>query len=123
MSIGPVEMTVVAAEEEQLTLRSPLTPALHQPFGLLHGGVSMLMAESAASMHAMWGVDPVEKVPLGIEINGSHLRSASDGHVLAVATVLRRSRSLIVHQVQIIHEESGRLLSQIRVTNFYKFIR
>jgi 1,4-dihydroxy-2-naphthoyl-CoA hydrolase len=87
---------------------------------LLHGGVSMVLAETAASFHASWGVDFNLVAPVGIEINGSHLRSATDGHVRAVGRVLRRSRALIVHEVEIVHEESGQLLSIARVTNYYK---
>jgi len=91
-----------------------------QPLGLLHGGVSMVLAESAASMHACWEIDLSRFVPVGVEINGSHLRSASEGHILARGTVVRRSSSLVVHSVEIIHEETNRLLCISRVTNFYK---
>jgi uncharacterized protein (TIGR00369 family) len=62
----------------------------------------------------------VEIVPVGIEINGSHIRSASDGHILAKATIIRRSSKLVVHNIEIAHEESGRALCLARVTNFYK---
>ena len=91
-----------------------------QPYGLLHGGISMMLAESAASIHACWGVDLNKHVPVGIEINGSHMRPATDGHVCAIATVLRRSKTLIHHQVEIIHEETGKVLSVVRMTNLYK---
>lgn len=116
-------ITVVDAGEDFCTLRMPITDAARQPMGLLHGGVSMVLAETAASMHAAWGIDVSERVPVGIEINGSHLRSASEGMVRAEARVLRRSSSLIVHEVQIIHEDTERLLSTARVTNFYKPVR
>jgi uncharacterized protein (TIGR00369 family) len=58
-------------------------------------------------------------MPVGIEINGSHLNSARDGNVRATARVLRRGRSTIVH-VDIHHVESGTLLCVARVTNFFK---
>ena len=83
----------------------------------------MLLAETAASAHATWGVDLSQVQPVGIEINGSHVRSASEGEVRAVGTVVRRSRSIIVHQVEIIDHQSGKLLSTIRVTNFYKPVK
>ncbi len=111
---------LVAVDEKQIELRMPITDAARQPMGLLHGGVSMVLAETAASMHALWLVDVTEKVPVGIEINGSHLRSASEGTVKAVGTVLRRSRSLIFHRVDLYLEETGELLSTARVTNYYK---
>lgn len=111
---------LVSIDEEQVVLTMPITPATRQPLGLLHGGVSMLLAESAASIHAAWGIDLTEKVPVGIEINGSHLRSAAEGTVRVVGRVVRRSRSLVVHQVDIYHEETGNHLCTARVTNFYK---
>ena len=105
---------------ERIVLVMPITDAARQPMGLLHGGVSMVLAESAASMHSCWGLDLSKTAPVGIEINGSHLRSASQGKVRAVGEVVRRSRSLVVHEVKIFHVESGRLLCVARVTNFLK---
>ncbi len=107
-------------DEKGLTLRIPITNATRQPFGLLHGGISLLLAESAASMHSAWDINPEEVIPVGIEINGSHLRSATSGHVIAVARVLRRSHALAVHSVQIIHEETKNQLCECRVTNYFK---
>ena len=114
---------VVSVDADQLLLRMPITNAARQPFGLLHGGVSMVLAETAASTHAAWGLDMSKEVPVGIEINGSHLNSASEGFVAAKAKPVRRSRSLIVHQIEIVHEESGRLLCTALVTNFFKQLK
>ncbi len=105
---------------ERIVLGMPITDAVRQPMGLLHGGVSMVLAESAASMHACWGVDLSKTAPVGIEINGSHLRSARAGRVRAVGEVVRRSRTLVVHEVKISHVESRRLLCVARVTNYLK---
>lgn len=118
-----LDISVLSVDAEHLTLRMPITNAARQPLGLLHGGVSMVLAESAASSHAAWGLDMTKEVPVGIEINGSHLNSASDGHVLATARPIRRSRSLVVHQIEVVHEESGRLLCTARVTNFFKQLK
>lgn len=111
---------VVAIDDEQVELRMPITPAARQPFGLLHGGVNMLLAETAASMHAGYLADLTKEAPVGIEINGSYLRSARDGTVKTIARVLRRSRSFVFHQVDIYHVESDQLLCSARVTNFFK---
>lgn len=109
--------------EDRIVLSMPISDATRQPFGLLHGGVNMVLAETAASFHACWGIDLHEKVPVGIEINGSHLNSADSGNVRAVGKVLRRSASLIVHEIEIFHYETGRLLCVSRVTNFYKKLK
>jgi 1,4-dihydroxy-2-naphthoyl-CoA hydrolase len=119
-ALEPLGIHVTSANEEWLSLRMPITNASRQPFGLLHGGISLLLAESAASMHACWGIDLNSVFPVGIEINGSHLRSASSGYVLATAQLLRRSKTLAVHEVKIVHEETNELLCVCRVTNYYK---
>ena len=111
---------IVSADAEGIILRMPMSDRARQPLGLLHGGVSMVLAESAASLHACWDLDLSRFVPVGIEINGSHIRSASDGHILAKASIIRRSSTLAVHNVEIAHEETGRTLSLARVTNFYR---
>jgi 1,4-dihydroxy-2-naphthoyl-CoA hydrolase len=111
---------VVNVDEDHITLRLHITEKTRQPLGLLHGGISMLLAESAASMHACWGIDISKTVPVGIEVNGSHIRSASKGFVLAKATLVRKSFSLAVHIVEITEEETGKLLCLARITNFYK---
>lgn len=119
-ALEPLAAEVISVDEKGLTLRIPITNATRQPFGLLHGGISLLLAESAASMHSAWDINPEEVIPVGIEINGSHLRSATSGHVIAVARVLRRSYALAVHSVQIIHEETKNQLCECRVTNYFK---
>jgi 1,4-dihydroxy-2-naphthoyl-CoA hydrolase len=111
---------IVSADAEGILLRMPMSDRARQPSGLLDGGISMVLAETAASLHACWEVDLSRFVPVGIEINGSHIRSASDGHILAKATIIRRSSKLVVHNIEIAHEESGRALCLARVTNFYK---
>jgi 1,4-dihydroxy-2-naphthoyl-CoA hydrolase len=119
-ALEPLGVHVTSVNEESLSLRMPITNASRQPFGLLHGGISLLLAESAASMHSCWGIDLNAVFPVGIEINGSHLRSASSGFVLAIAQLLRRSKTLAVHEVEIVHEETNELLCVCRVTNYYK---
>jgi len=119
-ALEPLGAAVVSVDENGLTLRIPITTATLQPFGLLHGGISLLLAESAASMHSAWDINPEEVIPVGIEINGSHLRSAKSGHVIAIARLLRRSQALAVHSVAIIHEETQSQLCECRVTNYYK---
>jgi 1,4-dihydroxy-2-naphthoyl-CoA hydrolase len=113
---------IVSVDTEGILLRMPMSDRARQPMGLLHGGISMVLAETAASLHACWEVDLARSVPVGIEINGSHIRSAADGHILAKASIIRRSSKLVVHTVEISHEESGRTLCLARVTNFYKAV-
>jgi 1,4-dihydroxy-2-naphthoyl-CoA hydrolase len=119
-ALEPLGVEVISVDEKSLTLRMLISDAARQPFGLLHGGISLLLAESAASMHSSWGINPEETTPVGIELNGSHLRSATSGYILATAHLLRRSTALAVHSVEIIHEETQNQLCVCRVTNYYK---
>jgi uncharacterized protein (TIGR00369 family) len=111
---------IVEVSLDHVVLEMTITDKSRQPLGMLHGGVSMLIAETAASMHAGVGVDLSQKVPVGIEINGTHVSSATSGDIRAVGKVIRRTKNLIFHQVDIYHKEDGRLLSTCRVTNFYR---
>lgn len=119
-AIENLGITIRSVDSDLIVLKMPITDKARQPYGLLHGGISMVLAETAASMHACWGIDLGQKYPVGIEINGSHVRSASEGLVRAEGRVVRRTKSIIVHQVDIFLEEENILLCTARVTNFYK---
>ena len=112
--------SVVDVDDSSMTVRLPITDAVRQPFGLVHGGINMLLVETAASSHAAFGLDLERVRPVGVEISGSHLRSATDGTLLAVSRVLRRGRTHIVHEVDVMLEETGELLCKGRMTNYYK---
>ncbi len=117
---GGLGVDLMSVDADGLVLEVEITDRVRQPYGLLHGGVSMLLAEGAASMHASYGVDLSKVSPVGLEISGSHLRSARDGRIQARATVIRRGRSTIVHEVRIVHVETEGLLCLARVTNLYR---
>jgi uncharacterized protein (TIGR00369 family) len=119
-AIAHLGIEIADVTADRVVLRLPITDRARQTSGLLHGGISMVLAETAASLHATWGVDLTKVVPVGIEINGSHVRSAREGWVRAEGRVIRRSAHLIVHEVDILHEDRDVLLSKARVTNFYK---
>lgn len=114
---------LVDVHEAGIELLMVIEDKHRQPMGLMHGGISMLLAETAASFHACWGVDLSQVNPVGLEINGSHLRSVRDGTVRVVARVVRRSRSFVVHQVDLFHVETDNHLTTVRVTNYYKAIK
>ena len=119
-AMGALKIKITDVREDQIEMTMPISDAVRQPFGALHGGASMLLAETAASTHANFLIDMDVVVPVGIEINGSHLRPASEGTVMAVARVVRVSKSFITHQVEMSHLESGKMLSVARVTNYLK---
>lgn len=85
-----------------------------QPYGLLHGGASCVLAETVASAAAALHAGP-ERMAFGIEINASHHRPATSATVTGVATPLRRGRTLATYDV-VITDEGGRRTCTARVT-------
>lgn len=85
-----------------------------QPYGLLHGGASVVLAESLGSIGSALHAGP-GRIAVGIEINASHHRSVTSGTVTGVATPVSVGRTLATWQVQIT-DDGGRLLCTSRIT-------
>ncbi|MBX6766430.1 MAG: hotdog fold thioesterase [Actinomadura rubrobrunea] len=85
-----------------------------QPYGLLHGGASCVLAESLGSTGAALHAGP-DRVAVGIEINATHHRSATDGYVTGVATKLHAGRSLATYDI-VITDDEGRRVCTARLT-------
>jgi 1,4-dihydroxy-2-naphthoyl-CoA hydrolase len=105
---------VLEATAERVVMRLPVDWKVHQPYGLLHGGVSALLAESAASFGGALAADPGRGV-VGIELNASHLRGLRDGHLTAVATPIRVGRTVQVWGIAL-HDDDDRAICQARCT-------
>jgi uncharacterized protein (TIGR00369 family) len=105
---------VVELAEERVVLSIEVGPAVHQPAGLLHGGVSALLAESAASIGAGLHIEP-DKHVVGIELSASHLRGISEGTLTAAATPIRVGRTLQVWRIEL-HDQDGRLICDAKCT-------
>jgi uncharacterized protein (TIGR00369 family) len=103
---------VLEAGPERVMLRLPVDWKVHQPFGILHGGVSALLAESAASLGGALAAAPGHGV-VGIELNASHLRSLSDGHLTATATPARIGRTVQVWHISLT-DDDGRAICEAR---------
>lgn len=86
-----------------------------QPYGLLHGGAHVVLAETLGSMAAGLQAGGDKRV-VGIELNASHSGSVRSGRVTGAATAIHVGRTLMTHQVQVT-DERGRLLSTVRITN------
>jgi uncharacterized protein (TIGR00369 family) len=95
--------------------RMPVTRAVHQPFGLLHGGASVALAETLASIGGWLNVDEATEAAVGLEINANHLRPVRDGAVVGEARPLHRGRTTQVWEVRIA-DEQGRLVCVSRCT-------
>ena len=86
-----------------------------QHLGMLHGGVSALLAESAASLAAAMSVDLRTHTVAGVDLNATHLRAKQTGSVLATARPLFRGRTTHVYAVEIT-DEGGHLVCVARCT-------
>jgi len=113
--LSTLGIEVTEATRERVVATMPVGPRVHQPFGLLHGGASVALAETVASTAAWMNVDQAAEIVVGIEINANHLRAKRDGVVTATATPLHVGRRTQVWDVRIADEE-GRLVCASRCT-------
>jgi 1,4-dihydroxy-2-naphthoyl-CoA hydrolase len=101
--------------DDWLEATMPVDRRTHQPFGRLHGGASVALAETVASMAGAMTVDPAEKVVVGLEINANHIRPVRDGLVTARAKAEAIGRTTQVWTIRIT-DERGKLVCLSRIT-------
>lgn len=89
-----------------------------QPVGLFHGGAYVVLGESLGSMHANYLAGP-GRLAVGVDINATHMRSATSGFVTGVCTPLHVGRTLMVHEI-VLSDDAGRRCSTVRITNLVK---
>jgi len=109
-----LDVEILEAGPERVVMRLPVDWKVHQPYGILHGGVSALLAESAASFGGALAAEPGRSV-VGIELNASHLRSVRDGHLTADATPVRVGRTIQVWRISLT-DDAGRAICEARCT-------
>lgn len=88
-----------------LRARAPVDARTRQPVGILHGGVSVLLAETLGSCGAAWAA-PEGHRAVGLEINANHLRSASEGWVTGTARPIHVGRSTHVWQIEVVDDKA-----------------
>ena len=100
--------------DDYLVGRVPVDHRTHQPFGLLHGGVSVVLAETLGSVGAMFASPPAWR-GVGLDINANHIRGVSSGWVTGTARPVHIGRSTQVWQIDMVNEE-GKLTCVSRIT-------
>lgn len=91
---------------------------LSQPYGMLHGGASMALAESIGGVGSAYYCDPKEYVIRGMQMSANHVKAAKVGtYVYATATIIHKGRQTHVWNIDIKNED-GYLVSSCRLTNF-----
>jgi uncharacterized protein (TIGR00369 family) len=110
-----LDIDIVEASADKVVLEMGVTSKVHQPFGLLHGGASAVMAESAASIGAYLNCDPETQFTVGVDLNITHLRGKRDGRVTATALPVHRGRTVHVWAIDI-QDEQGKMVAISRCT-------
>ncbi|HEY0334444.1 MAG TPA: hotdog fold thioesterase [Stenotrophomonas sp.] len=104
-----------AAGEDWLSATMPVDVRTRQPYGLLHGGASVVLAETLGSSAGNLCVDPATHLCVGVEINANHLRAVTQGEVTGTARALHVGRSLQVWEIDIV-DGTGRRVCVSRLT-------
>ena len=106
----------VDAEKGMVKVEMPVTPRVHQPMGLLHGGASAALAESVGSASSVLYVDREKYAVLGIELSCNHIRSKREGMVYGIAQILHKGRTTHLWEIRV-EDEEGKLISHCKLTN------
>jgi len=101
--------------DDHLVARMPVDHRTKQPFGLLHGGASVALAETLGSVAAALVIDHTISFPVGLEINANHIRSATSGYVYGTARPFHTGNTTQVWEIKITDEEE-RLVCVSRIT-------
>ena len=97
---------ITEASPQRLVGRMPVEGNT-QPFGLLHGGANVVLAESLGSVGTHLHAGPTRRI-VGIEISASHHKSATEGYVTAVATAVTLGKTLCTYNVEITNDKGER---------------
>ena len=105
----------VSIDADSLTAKMPVTPRIHQPDGVLHGGATLALAESVGSAAAQVLIAGEQAQIRGLELSGNHVKSVREGFVWAKATVLHRGRTTQLWQIHVT-DDHGALISVVKFT-------
>lgn len=106
---------IVELGPDKVVATMPVNEATRQPFGLLHGGASVALAETVASVGTYNLIDPTRQFTVGLEINANHIRGKRDGIVTAVGLPLHKGRTTMVWDIKLT-DEDGKLICVSRCT-------
>ncbi len=103
--IGALGIEIKTLEKGKVIATMPVDERTRQPFGLLHGGASVALAETVASIGAFELVDQKTESVAGLEINANHVKGKREGIVTAIGTVLHQGRTTMVWDIKIVDEQ------------------
>lgn len=106
---------VESFDKDKVVMSMPVDERTHQPYGYLHGGASVLLAETVASMGGTLHIDLDTQAVFGMEINANHIRSKREGKVIATGTPVHIGRTSMVWNIEI-RDEQDKLICISRCT-------
>ena len=112
-----IEVTEIG--DDYIVAKMPVTEKTKQPYGILHGGASCVLAESIGSTAAALSMDGSKKYPVGIEINANHISSPTEGFVHAKAVPVHIGSSTSVWNIDIT-DDAGKRVCYSRFTAMHK---
>ena len=114
--MGNLGIQYTYASEDRVEATMPVDERTRQPFGILHGGATLALAETVAGLGSMILAKP-DEIVVGMQVSGNHMSSAHEGDtVRAVGTIIHKGRSSHVWNVDVF-TSTDKLVSSIRVVN------
>ncbi|MFP3516767.1 hotdog fold thioesterase [Pseudomonas sp. SIMBA_077] len=110
-----LDITFDAFDDQSITASMVVDHRTHQPFGLLHGGASVVLAETLGSMASYLCIDSQKFFCVGLEVNANHLRSVRSGRVTAIAKPVHIGRTTHVWDIRL-SDDNGKLNCISRLT-------
>ena len=110
-----LDIKLLSAEKDRVVATMPIGPNHRQQVGYLHGGISVVLAESLASLGTVLNIDASRQMAFGLEINANHLRPKREGQLTGVATPIHRGRTTHVWEIKI-SDENDMLVCVSRCT-------
>ena len=101
---GHLGIEVTEIGDDFITARMPVDHRTHQPYGMLHGGASCVLAETLGSVASTYCVDLTKEMAVGLEINANHIRSIKSGDVYGTVRPIHIGRSTQVWDIKIVNE-------------------
>ncbi|MDO5618208.1 MAG: hotdog fold thioesterase [Kocuria sp.] len=111
-------VTYLEASKERVVAKMPVE-GNRQPMGLLHGGSTIALCESVASIGAFLHAAQFGKAAVGVDVNATHHKSATSGFVTATATAIRLGRTATSHEIVVVND-TGERICTARITCFLK---
>jgi uncharacterized protein (TIGR00369 family) len=111
-----LDIRFIKASGNELSASMPVTPAVHQPMGLLHGGATAALAESVGSTASHLFVDVDEKEVRGISLSINHLRSKKEGMLYATAKPIHIGKTTHLWEIVIV-DEQDKMIAHAKLTN------